>query len=227
MLASKALAAELRGFGPVGFLAIALILITGSIAVTKILIVPVGAFLVLVWARVSRTPWRELGFVRPRSWTRTITLGVALGVALKFLMKSAVMPLFGADPVNQAYHFLAGNPALIPAALFSIVIGAGFGEETVFRGYMYERLRRIFGSSAGAMAGIVVFTSLLFGAGHYSIQGWTGVQQATIVGLVFGSIFVLTGQIWLVIIAHAAFDLTAYAMIYWGFEADVAHILFK
>ena len=28
-------------------------------------------------------------------------------------------------------------------------------------------------------------------------------------------------------IAHAAFDLTAYAMIYWNFESAVAHLIFK
>ncbi len=27
--------------------------------------------------------------------------------------------------------------------------------------------------------------------------------------------------------AHAAFDLTAYAMIYWGLETRVAHLVFK
>ena len=29
------------------------------------------------------------------------------------------------------------------------------------------------------------------------------------------------------VIAHAAFDLTALAMIYWSFESDVAHFVFK
>jgi hypothetical protein len=28
-------------------------------------------------------------------------------------------------------------------------------------------------------------------------------------------------------IAHAAFDLTAYAMIYWNLESDVAHLIFE
>jgi hypothetical protein len=28
-------------------------------------------------------------------------------------------------------------------------------------------------------------------------------------------------------VAHTAFDLTALAMIYWDFESDVAHLIFK
>jgi membrane protease YdiL (CAAX protease family) len=54
-----------------------------------------------------------------------------------------------------------------------------------------------------------------------------GVQQATIVGLVFGTLFAITGEIWMVMIAHAAFDVTAVAMIYWNLETAVAHLVFK
>ena len=37
-----------------------------------------------------------------------------------------------------------------------------------------------------------------------------------ITAFIFGSIFAVTGQIWMLICAHAAFDLTAYAIIYWN-----------
>ena len=45
--------------------------------------------------------------------------------------------------------------------------------------------------------------------------------------LVFGTIFAVTGRIWMVMCAHAAFDLTAVAIIYWNLEAAVAHLVFK
>lgn len=54
-----------------------------------------------------------------------------------------------------------------------------------------------------------------------------GVQQATIFGLVFGTIFAITGRIWTLMCAHAAFDLTALAIIYWDLETDVARLIFK
>jgi len=44
---------------------------------------------------------------------------------------------------------------------------------------------------------------------------------------VFGTIFAVTGWIWMLMLAHAAFDLTALAMIYWNLESNVAHLLFK
>jgi len=214
-------AAELRGFGPLGILAILVI------AAGNFLFTPLSALLVLAWARQSGTPWREIGYVRPKSWVATIAIGIVFGVAFKLLMKAIVMPLLGADPINQAYHYLVGNTAALPWILYAVTIGAGFGEETVFRGYMFERLGKLFGAGAWVTPLIVVLSAAWFGLIHYPVQGIAGVQQATIFGLVFGTIFAITGQIWMLMFAHAAFDLTAVAIIYWNLEREVAHLIFK
>jgi len=66
------------------------------------------------------------------------------------------------------------------------VLGAGFGEETVFRGFFFERLGRL-----------------------------------------FGTLFAVTGRLWLPMVVHVAFDLTAVALIYWNWESAVAHFLFR
>jgi membrane protease YdiL (CAAX protease family) len=219
--AGDRLAAKLRGFGSLGILAI-LVILAGNF-----LIVPASAILVLAWARLSRTPWREIGYVRPQSWTRTIAVGIVFGIAFKFLMKAVVMPLLGAPPINQAFHWVTGNPAALPVMLYIIIAGAGFGEETIFRGWMFERFGKLFGSSAWAKTVIVLITTALFGLAHYSGQGIPGVEQAMIVGLVVGTIFTITGRIFMLMIMHAAFDLTALAMIYWNLETAVAHLIFK
>jgi membrane protease YdiL (CAAX protease family) len=214
-------AAELRGFGPIGILAI-LVILAGNF-----LFSPLSAILVLVWVRLSRTPWRAIGFVRPDSWIRTATIGIVLGVALKFLLKMIVMPLLGAPPVNAAYHYLAGNRAALPGVILAMIFIAGFGEETVFRGYMFERLEKLFGTGRVARTLIVIFTAGLFAAGHYSDQGLAGAEQAAFTGLAFGTIFAITRRIWMVMFAHAAYDLAALAMIYWSLESNVAHLIFK
>lgn len=214
-------AAGLRGFGPLGILAILVILAGNAV------VLPLSAVLVLVWAWRSRTPWREIGYVRPRSWIGSLAAGIAFGIAFKFLMKAIVMPLPGADPINHAYHYLAGNRAAIPGALFAMIAGAGFGEETVFRGYLFERFGKLLGPGLGARISIVLLTSAWFGLAHYPVQGLAGAEQATIVGLAFGTIFAVTGRIWLPMCAHAAFDLTAYAIIYWNLESTVARLVFK
>jgi membrane protease YdiL (CAAX protease family) len=214
-------AARLRGFGPLGILAI-LIILGGNL-----IIEPLSAILVLIWAKISRTPWREIGYVRPRSWAKTIAIGVVFGVVFKFTMKALVMPLFGAPPINEAYRFVTGNPAMIPFMLYAIIAGAGFGEETLYRGWMFERLGRLFGQSAPARIAKVLITTALFGAAHYPGQGVPGVEQAAVVGTVFASIFAATGRLVPLMVAHTAFDLTALWMIYYGLETRVAHLIFS
>jgi CAAX protease family protein len=209
-----------RASGPLGILAILAIL--GA----NLALAPLGAVLVLLWARWSRTPWSKLGFVRPRSVARDLALGVALGAAFKLVMKAVVMPLFGADPINRAYHFLAGNSSALPGMFVTLVVVAGFGEETVYRGFLFERLRRYFGRSTLATILIVVLTSAFFGSIHYPEQGLDGAEQAMVTGLVFGTAFAATGRIWPVMAAHAAFDITALAIIYFDLEPIVAHLVF-
>src|SRR5262245_47111761 len=98
-------AAALRGFGPLGLLAIVIVL--GG----NLLLQPLGPVLALLWAARSHTPWREIGYVRPRSWAWTVLGGITFGILLKLLMKSVVMPLLGAPPINSAYQFLIGDRA--------------------------------------------------------------------------------------------------------------------
>lgn len=217
--ADDRIAKVLRGFGPFGLLAILVIVVIPTPALKSIL--------VLLWAWRSYTPWREIGYVRPRSWILSAGVGFAFGVAFKLLMKAIVMPLLGAAPINSAYHFLVGNTAALPAMIFAVTVGAGFGEETFFRGYLFERLGKLFGSSVSAKTLIVVLTSVLFALAHLREQEFAGVEQALITGLVFGTIFAVKRRIFVVMCAHAAFDLFAIALIYWNLEPTVAHLVFK
>jgi uncharacterized protein len=202
------------------------ILLAGNLTIGPMVSVPAGALLVLVWARLSGTPWRDLGFVRPKSWMLTVAVGIAAGIAFKLLMKMLIMPLLWPDPVNRTYHFLAGNRTLLPYAVWAMLV-AGFGEETVFRGYLFERGARLLGRGRAAKAAVVLATALFFGIAHYADQGLPGVEQASIVGLVFGAIFSITGRIIPLMIAHAAFDLTALTLIYYDLEAKVGHLIFR
>jgi membrane protease YdiL (CAAX protease family) len=214
------MARGLRGFGPPGIAAI-LVIVAGQ------LLAPLSAVFVLIWAKLSRTPWREIGYVRPRSWFGGFVIGVTLGIAFKFFMKAIVMPLLGADPVNQTYHYLVGNAAAAMAVVPLMIFTAGFGEETFFRGYLFERFGKLIGHSPRAKALTVLMTSVPFASLHYFDQGLAGAEQATITGLVFGTIFAFTGRLWTLMCAHAAFDLTAVAIIYGGLESSVAHVVFK
>lgn len=221
MTTDDGLADRLRGFGPLGVFAI--VVIAAGTLVSSIL----GAALVLAWAWRSGTPWRDIGFARPRSWIGSLAIGIAFGFALKLLLKSVAMPLLGASPINPTYHYLVGNTAALPGILFLMIAGAGFGEETVYRGFLFERLGKLLGAGAAAKIVIVMLVAGLFALMHYFEQGIDGVQQALITGLTFGSIFAMTGRLWIPMVAHTMYDLTSVAIIYLGLEYEVAHLVFK
>jgi membrane protease YdiL (CAAX protease family) len=202
-----------------GLAAIAVIVVAPSM--------PLKAILVLMWAWWSGTPWSEIGYRRPRNWAVTLAAGTVFGIAFKLFAKAVVMPLLGADPINPTYHYLAGNSAALPLAIITMIVSGGIAEETVFRGYLFERFRRLFGRSIGASAAIVAITSGVFALAHFPDQGLAGVEQATMTGLAFGTIYAVTGQLSTVMAAHAAFDLTAVAIIYLQLESEVAHFFFK
>ena len=175
---------------------------------------------------MSKTPLCRIGYVWPANWLRHFLAAIFLGFLFKLFTKAVVMPLLGAGPINLAYHYLAGNSALLPYAIWGMVV-AGFAEETVFRGFFFERLQRLFGQQAWTKPAIILITSLLFGLGHIPQQGLMGGVHALVFGLTFGSVYAFTGRLLPLMIAHAAYDLTALALIYWNLETAVAHFFFR
>jgi uncharacterized protein len=215
----------LRGFGFAGIAAALVILLSGNLEVHGLPAVPVGAILVLLWARLSETPWSELGFAQPPHPAWMIAAAILAGILLKLVMKAVVMPLLGAPPVNVAFQRLTGDSAILPWAVWAMLV-AGFSEEIVYRGFLFERLRALLGDGPRARLLIVVVAAVLFGLIHVPGQGMWGATQASVVALLFGAWFVRTRQLWPLVAAHASFDLTALTLIYFGVEAEVAGSIF-
>ena len=215
------LSARLRGFGPIG------VLTTLAVMLLVPILFPLGAAVPLLWAWRSRTPHRELGLARPRSWPATIGFGILSGVAFKILMKSVIMPLLGAPPVNAAFQHLQGNAGALPGMMFNVIVGAGFGEELLYRGFLFLRLGQLLGGSRAAKVVIVLVTALYFGLIHYPGQGLPGAQQAVIMALTLGTLYARTGRLWFLVALHAAFDVAAVLIIYLGFETRLAQLFFR
>lgn len=186
----------------------------------------VGAVVVLVWTRLSRTPMRELGFKAPRNWLRVLAWAATLGFALKLTLKALVMPPLGAPAVNASYQHLTGNTAALPGMVAGLLL-AGVAEELLYRGYVFERLRALCGAGQRALAGSIVVSAAVFAVAHYHDQGHLGVIQSAITGLVFATMFARHGHIHTPIIAHISFNLTSVALTYSGWEQVVARAVFR
>jgi len=197
------------------------------ILATVVLGPPIAALFVFLWVWLSRTPFADIGLKRPGSWIGAIAIGVGFGVALKLLMKAVVLPYFGGPATAPIYQHLHGDLNAFLIEVPQMIVLAGFAEEVVFRGFLINRLQAVLGSSIVSGILIVVLTAAIFGPLHYMEQGFFGALQATIVGVVFASLYLLNGQrLWSLIFAHAAFDVVAIYLIYAGLEERVAHAVF-
>lgn len=211
--------ARLAGAGPFGVIAFIFV------SFVSILLSPIGSVFVLIWAWLARVPFSKIGFVRPGSWLGGVFYGVIFGVALKLFMKALVLPLLGFDAVNERFHFIQDNPEAA-LGLAALAVVAGFGEETYFRGYLFERIGAWLGENWFGAAVAIVLSSALFGVLHFQ-QGMLGIVNATIVGVITGAVYLANKRrLFMLMVAHASFDILSFAIIYFGLEQNIGSLIF-
>jgi membrane protease YdiL (CAAX protease family) len=101
-------------------------------------------------------------------------------------------------------------PELFPKAtrlqLLLVSLAAGFGEELLFRGLLQAGLARWVGGELGTWIGLAV-ASALFGLAHPISRAYAVV--ATVIGVYFGGLMLLTGNVLAPVAAHALYDFLA------------------
>lgn len=157
-------------------------------------LVPLAAYLILV-KLIERRALVELA---PRSLLPQGLLG-ALGGLLLFSAVVAVLWLAG------SYHVSGFQPhASWLGALLVVGLGAGIGEEIVFRGVLF----RIVEEGLGTWWALGI-SALLFGAIHAGNPGatlWSSAAIAIEAGLLFGMVYHLTRSLAACMGLHAAWN---------------------
>ena len=166
--------------------------------------------------------WRRLGLGRPANMRRTLIQAIStmfIAVVAVIIPQLIVLLLVGpAGPEsNQSeYNPIRGNLPMLVAALVVAWTNVAFGEEMVFRGFLLNALRRLFGQARGAVAMAVVGSSIVFGLAHFA-WGWIGVLETTLFGLVLGIAYVRCGRnLWVPLIAHGLANTLKFLLIYSG-----------
>ncbi len=95
-------------------------------------------------------------------------------------------------------------------------LSAGICEEIVFRGffitYLYSLLQFLPLHIAQTLA--ILFPAIIFGFVHY-YQGWKAMLKISLMAILFGYVFVLTGSLWLLILLHFLVDLLGGSFSWW------------
>lgn len=144
--------------------------------------------------------------------------GLALGALLLIFMVNATITVLAGwmlDPgVVQGHQDRLATIASVFTADLSLLAVAlvmlftGFYEELLARGFLLTRCRTLF---AGTWPPVLI-SSVLFGLGHV-YQGWFGVVQTTLVGVVFAYLVLRWGRLWPVILAHGALNTVSLAFL--------------
>ena len=102
----------------------------------------------------------------------------------------------------------------IPVLLL-VAFANGWAEEVIVVGFLFTRLRQLKVSPVAA----VILTSLLRGLYHL-YQGFGAGLGNLAMGLVFGYVYVRTGRLWPLIVAHALIDAVAFV----GYALAAGHL---
>ncbi len=157
------------------------------------------------WIYLAR-PTSDLGFVLPQGpgFLMMAFLVLAIGIALARSTR-------GVSQLDQSErerhrssfgdlgHFLPQCDRDL-AGFYRLSVTAGIVEEIVFRGFVLWYLTLVM-----PMWAAILVSSFAFGLGH-SYQGAGGMLRTGLAGVAFGVLFVISGSIWLPIVAHAMLD---------------------
>lgn len=108
---------------------------------------------------------------------------ISFGVFLVTFVIFVAMPLVIGMSKSDVLSFKSTNPVSIVFYIFYYLFFVGIGEEIIWRGYFYERLKDL--TNSGVL--VVIISSVLFGLWHYPLgQNILQVLMTSIIGLILG-----------------------------------------
>jgi CAAX protease family protein len=171
-----------------------------------------------------------VGLARPRSWGRTLALGVLYFGAAFLLLRVGLEPLLerwtGVERDLSRFAYLEGNGAALLQTLVMLWLTAGFWEELYFRGFLVPQIAALGGGRRLGWALGIVLSSAAFAAAH-GYQSVSGVVLTGVGGALLGGVFVAHGRnLWIPIVVHTLHDASGALFIYLGIYEHVTHLLF-
>lgn len=163
-------------------------------------------------------PAASLGLIAPRSPWTSICLA---GGSISYFAYVAIRQRRKAQELRDRMRGRAGA-LLLPDTMdelrwFSVMcIASGIAEESVYRGFLYFYIS-LYVPHVNTPE-LVLLTSVVFGIGH-AYQGWRGIASTTVSGLIFGTLYVISGSLLLPALVHSTGNLQG-VFILWP-KADI------
>jgi membrane protease YdiL (CAAX protease family) len=165
------------------------------------------------WLRLRGESLAGYGLFAPGSWGKVIGVAILMLVAMYAYMilvnpwvLALLKPWIGSGVHLERFDGLKNNAGLYFEILPMIWLSAGFTEEFLFRGFLFNRLLTILGRGPLSFALAALIQAALFSVGHI-YQGWPGVVQVAAISLfLLAASRVLKGNLWPAILMHGLVD---------------------
>ncbi|HJV90544.1 MAG TPA: type II CAAX endopeptidase family protein [Holophagaceae bacterium] len=165
--------------------------------------VAIGLAASWICLRAERESLASIGFVPDRRWARELGFGVAGGAGIMLLTALLTMGLGG-------FHWIRGTATLGVAAWgFLLYVLVAFNEETLFRGYLFQRLIRGLGEwpTQLLMAGLFAFAHWGNPGMHGATKAWATLNIA-LAAVLLGLCYLRTKSLALPIGVHLGWNWT-------------------
>ena len=165
---------------------------------------------VLIWLRGERLA--DIGLKQPTNWWKTFLFGIAIAAVVFAGMYISEKAGFRRD--LSRFKDVPGNLELAIYGVFYALIGAGFYEEFMFRGFLMQGFAMLFSGNRGGWIIANVMQAVLFGVSH-AYQNPLGMAITGTLALVMGFLVLASGRnLWLVIIGHGLYDANRFVLFY-------------
>ena len=161
---------------------------------TSIIAIGIIVYILTISLRRTGTTWGSLGLKKHSAKNHLLNFIVLfIGFNLLGFIGQYISQQVGTPPDISKFDGLKGNLPVLFAAIGSVIVTSGFGEEMIYRGFILERLTNLF-SSFKNPAIIALFTqAFIFGIIH-SYQGLSGIIGTGLAGLLFGAVYLSMGR---------------------------------
>jgi len=146
----------------------------------------------------------DYGFHFSRTWWTDLGFGLVLGALLLFGVLAVELAV-GWVNVTGSFAPAPGQPFVATILVGVVVVAAvAFGEEAAYRGYPIKNLAEGVARARWGIVIAVVIPAVFFGLAHATNENatWLSVFNIVIFGLLFGTGYVLTGELALPIGLH-------------------------
>ena len=205
---------------PLAFTILGLLIVGAAAQFLRFYPVVISAALAVTfsWA-ATRAPLRDLGLRWPERPLRLLCIALLLAIGMNAFGRTFLWPtlyrIFGERDLRYLGP-IEGNLDVVLQLLPFIWLSAAICEEIVYRGFLQQRLERLFGGALLGNTVAVVLTSAVFAANH-AVQGTSGMIQTFIVSCVLGAIFIRSRHnLLLMILIHGLWDTFSVAIMYFG-----------